>query len=230
MTDDKDTGRRKIRSFMMRGGRLSNLQQHAIDEHYQTHCITDHQSVIDLERLFGNDHPVIIEIGFGMGLTTAQIAQQFPDTNFLGIEVHRPGIGKLLSEIERLGLKNLKILELDAVLALEQLISDESIDGFHIFFPDPWQKAKHHKRRLIQDPFVQLLTRKLKPGGYLYAVTDWESYAQQMLEVLGRAAELDNPYEGYADPVSWRPQTKFEQKGLNKEHVIRELWVVKKGR
>ncbi len=215
---------RKIKSFVIRGGRLSSLQQRAIDNLYDEHVIPFSETPLNLQELFSKSQKTIIEIGFGMGATTSKIAAEFPDTNFIGIEVHRPGIGKLLSEIDNLRLKNLKIIEHDAVEVLEKMIEPESIDGFHIFFPDPWPKKKHHKRRLIKSPFINLLSSRLKQGGYLYSVTDWVPYAEQMLEVYSNEKMLENKYKEYASPISWRPRTKFEMKGLKKEHEIRELW------
>ncbi len=227
MTNKSDIKTRKIRSFILRGGRLSKLQQHSIDTYYDTYCIPYNEKILDYKESFCNGHPVIIEIGFGMGITTAKIAHDFPENNYLGIEVHRPGIGKLLSEITRYGLENVRIIEHDAVEVLETMIQDGSVDGFHIFFPDPWQKKRHHKRRLIQDAFVDLLTRKLKQGGYLYSVTDWDSYAEQMLDVYTRQPLLHNTSEGFSKPISWRPETRFEGKGIKKDHKIQELWVEK---
>lgn len=225
----EETERREVRSFMIRAGRLSPLQRRAIDEYHDTYCIDYTEGTFDLRGEFEDpDAPLILEIGFGMGVTTAAIAQKFPEKNFIGIEVHRPGIGKLLSEIVRLDLKNLKIIEYDAVKVLKHMIQPEGIDGVHIFFPDPWQKKKHHKRRLIQPGFVSLLCDRLSSDGYIYAVTDWEHYAWQMLEVLSGEKRLVNTSEkGFSEPLGWRPETKFEQKGLQKAHEIHELYFTK---
>lgn len=225
--DERVKNRRKIKSYVVRGGRLSNLQRNALEKFSATYCIEFRRELLQFDQVFSHDGPVIIEIGFGMGVTTAAIASAFRDTNYLGIEVHTPGVGKLLSEMDRYGLDNIRIIQHDAVEVLETMIPDESVDGFHIFFPDPWPKKRHHKRRLIQEPFVRLLTSKLKTGGYLYSVTDWEPYAEQMAAVYSATPSLHNPYGGYADPIPWRPKTKFEKKGLDKSYSIKELWVEK---
>lgn len=227
MNDEQN--RREIRSYVLRASRLSNLQQRAIDSLSESFCIPySPEPVTDLSRqFFENDNPIILEIGFGMGISTARIAEEKPDTNFIGIEVHRPGIGKLLSEIDRLGLRNVRIIEYDAVKVLEHMVSKGSIDGVHIFFPDPWPKKKHHKRRLIQEPFLSLVASVLKPGGYVYMVTDWYEYALQMLNVSTQVPTLTNPHNGFAPPVPWRPETKFERKGLDKSHPISELYLIR---
>jgi tRNA (guanine-N7-)-methyltransferase len=182
---------------------------------------------LDLGRLFGNDRPVTVEIGFGMGEATAEIAGEHPDKNYLGIEVHKPGIGRLLWEIDRRGLENIRIIEQDAVEALNTMIADGAVAAFHIFFPDPWPKTRHHKRRLIQRPVTGLLAGKLLPGGYLYMVTDWADYGDWALAELTATEGLVNAYAGFAPPQSWRPATRFERKGLEKKHTIRELFFIK---
>ncbi len=169
------------------------------------------------------DVSYIIEIGFGMGDATWQIAAAHPENQYIGIEVHKPGIGKLLDHIHKEGLTNLKILEGDAVQILETRVQKESIKGFHIFFPDPWPKKKHHKRRLIQKEFLDILVSRLSPGGYVYAVTDWEDYALGMLELFEAHALLKNRSSRFCEPREWRPVTKFEGKGLAKSHAIYEL-------
>ena len=162
-----------------------------------------------------------------MGDATAQIAAANPDINYLGIEVHRPGVGKLLGEIKRRDLKNLFIIEHDALEVLEYMIGDNSINGFHIFFPDPWPKKRHHKRRLVQRPRTNLMAQKLTPGGYLYFVTDIIEYAEFALEELTATEMLKNKYDGFAEPQEWRTQTKFERKGLQADRVITELYFEK---
>ena len=166
---------------------------------------------------------LIIEIGFGMGDATYQIALENPDNEYPGIEVYKPGIGKLLDRIEKEDIKNLRVIEHDAVEVLKHMIKDGSIGGFHIFFPDPWPKKKHHKRRIIQKDFLELLASKLKTGGYVYAVTDWEDYAEHMLETFQSQMRLKNRYKDFAEPQEWRPFTKFERKGRAKSHNIYEL-------
>jgi tRNA (guanine-N7-)-methyltransferase len=184
----------------------------------------------DFRADFGNDNPITVEIGFGMGQATAEIAARNSENNYLGIEVFRAGVGKLLWEIERRSLANIRIVERDAAEVLARMIAPESVSAFHVFFPDPWPKKKHHKRRLIQRPFTEILAARLAPGGYVYMVTDWEDYAVSALAELSTTAGLENPYAGFAPRREWRPATKFEQKGLLDNRVIRELYFVRKSR
>ena len=165
----------------------------------------------------------MIEIGFGMGAATAEIARNNPAINYLGIEVYRPGIGRLLWEIQRQGLENIRIIEHDGVDVLKTMIADRSVDGFHLFFPDPWPKKRHHKRRLVTRPVTDTFAAKLKPGGFLYMVTDWEDYAQWALRELSATAGLVNAHDGFAPPRSGRPCTAFERKALSQNRPIREL-------
>ncbi|MDR2403220.1 MAG: tRNA (guanosine(46)-N7)-methyltransferase TrmB [Spirochaetaceae bacterium] len=174
--------------------------------------------------IFGNGNPLTVEIGFGMGIATAIIAEGNPGKNYLGFEVYRPGIGSLLREIEKRNLRNIRIVEYDAVAGMELLLPDRSVDAFHIFFPDPWPKKRHHKRRLVTRPFTGTLARKLKSGAYLYMVTDWEDYAFWALRELSATGGLRNPYDGFAPPRDWRPETKFERKGLAQSYRVRELY------
>jgi tRNA (guanine-N7-)-methyltransferase len=178
---------------------------------------------IDLNAGFGRDAPKVLEIGFGMGTATASIAQTHPEIDYLGIEVHAPGVGALLKNIGEMGLQNLRIIQHDAVEVLEHMIADASLDGLHIFFPDPWHKKRHHKRRLIQPSFISLLARKLKSGGYLHLATDWADYAQQMLEVLSTNPDLCNTSDGFAPRPEYRPLTKFEQRGVRLGHGVWDL-------
>ena len=214
---------RTIKTFVLRTGRMTEGQKRNYEAFYQKWCIPYTESLIGFKTLFQNDNPVIIEIGFGMGTATAQIAEDNPDKNYLGIEVFKAGVGKLLGEIEEKKLNNLRIIEHDAIEVLENMINDESVDGFHIFFPDPWQKKRNHKRRLVRRPRTDLLSKKLKKGGYIYMVTDWENYAEDAFEQLSETPNLKSKYEKFAPSQSWRPTTKFEKKGLKKEHVINEL-------
>lgn len=223
-----EDGKRSIKSFVLRGSRLAPYQKEALGLYSDTFVIPyDQHKLLDFSGIFGNNYPVIIEIGFGMGHSTERIATQMPLSNFLGIEVFLNGFTKLLSKVGRSGLSNLRLMRFDAVEVLTHMVPDESITGFHIFFPDPWPKKKHHKRRLIQEPFARLLARKLAPGGYIYCVTDWEEYAEQMLQVFSSVEELHNPHGGFAPARSWRPTTGFEEKGMRKRHVINEVWVEK---
>jgi len=191
-------------------------------------CLPFQETILNFTDLFENTAPVTIEIGFGMGKATAIIAAENPDRNYLGIEVHRAGVGRLLGEIEKRGLRNIRIIEYDAMEVLEYMIPDESIAAFHIFFPDPWPKKKHHKRRLVQRPRTDLFAKKLAPGGYLYMATDWEPYGEQAYIELTGTPCLETMYEGFAPRQTWRPETRFEEKGLEANHEICEIMFRKK--
>ena len=218
---------RPIRTFVLRKGRITEAQKKAYSEYAPRWRIPYQAYQLSFSEVFANDHPVIIEIGFGMGVATAEIAAQHPEINYIGIEVFQAGVGKLLNEIEQRDLKNVRIIEHDAIEALETMIPDGSISGFHIFFPDPWQKKKHHKRRLLHRPRTDLLAQKLQENGYLYMVTDWYDYAVDAFAELCATTGLRSKYEGFAPPQPWRPTTKFEQKGLNKAHPITELMFIR---
>ena len=215
----------RIRSFVLRSGRMSRAQKRSYEDKFSIYGVgEDKAGFLDGKLLFGNSSPMVIEIGFGMGTATAAIAEQNPGINYLGIEVHRPGIGRLLWEIEKRGLGNIRIIEGDAVDILEKRIKDSSVSGFHIFFPDPWPKKRHHKRRLITWPFTGLLAAKLLPDGYIYMVTDWADYGNWALGQLSATPGLANKYEAFAENQSWRPQTEFERKGIMRDHGIMELY------
>jgi len=216
-----------IKSYVLRAGRMSTGQRTAYETLKDVHCIPYSEGPIDYKRIFPDLNDIYLEIGFGMGDVTHAIAEENPGKGYIGIEVHKPGVGKLMAEIENKGLKNLKAIEHDAVEVLTNMVPDGSISGIHIFFPDPWHKKKHKKRRLIQPDFTALLARKLKQGGYLYAVSDWEDYAEQILEVFSGEESLKNKYGKWAEPQEWRSQTKFERKGLKKDHLIREVFFEK---
>lgn len=220
-----DTDKKEIKSYVLRTGRLSNLQKNAIEVLSDRYCIPFQEKILDLNNIFGNENPVIIEIGFGMGHATAEIAETERHKNYIGIEVHTPGVGKLLSRIDHLQLSNLRIIQYDAVQVIRTMIPKESLFGVHIFFPDPWPKKKHHKRRLIQHGFIKELIPLIQKKGYIYAVTDWEDYAERILSVLSQFNELSNPYKTYADGINWRPNTSFEKKGIAKNHTIRDIRV-----
>ena len=215
--------RRSIRSYVLRQGRVSDAQRRAVDELLPRFGVPYQREPLDLDRLFGRRAPRILEIGFGMGETTAAIAQSHPENDYLGIEVHTPGVGALLKRIAELGLANLRIVQHDAVEVLEHMLAPASLDGVHLFFPDPWPKKRHHKRRLVQPAFVALLASRMKPGAYLHAATDWEDYAVQMLEVLHAEPALANTAAGFAERPSTRPETKFEQRGLKLGHRVWDL-------
>ena len=214
---------RAIRSFVLRAGRMGSGQQRAIEELGPRFVLPYHPDLLDLDIAFGRSAPRVLEIGFGMGSATAEIAQRHPDTDYLGIEVHTPGVGALLKRVGELGLENVRILQHDAVEVLHSMIADTSLDGVHIYFPDPWHKKRHHKRRLIQPAFARLLASKHKPGGYLHLATDWQDYAGQMLDVLGHEPLLHNTATAYAPRPEWRPETKFEQRGLRLGHGVWDL-------
>jgi tRNA (guanine-N7-)-methyltransferase len=222
-----------IRSFVLRQTRMTKHQREAYERLSPVYCIPmphEGSEPIDYRAHFPEpSRPLVLEIGFGMGETTATIAEAMQETNFVGVDVHKPGVGKLLGQIEKRDLRNLRLVHGDVIPLLQQYTAPECFDGVHIFFPDPWPKKRHHKRRLIQPSFVHLLTEKMRAGAYLYVVTDWADYADQILEVLNGAAVLVNRYEGFAPTQQWRPQTAFEQKGLSKEHRIYELYFTRSG-
>jgi len=222
-SEDLQTQRRSIRSFVLRAGRMGTGQMRALEELGPRFLIPYATAPLDLNNAFGRDAPKVLEIGFGMGTATAAIAQSHPETDYLGVEVHTPGVGALLKSIGEIGLSNLRIIQHDAVEVLEHMLPDASLDGVHIFFPDPWHKKRHHKRRLIQPDFVALLVRKLKPGGYLHLATDWADYAHQMLDVLSANPSLSNTVEAYAPRPEYRPLTKFEQRGVRLGHGVWDL-------
>jgi len=199
-----------------------------LEHYYDVYGIDPTDAYVEFEELFGNSQPTIVEIGFGMGEATVDLAVKFPNYNFFGIEVFQSGVGRLLLETHRRGLKNLKLYRGDAAAFVERNIRDASVCGFHVFFPDPWPKKRHHKRRLLQSSFVKTLSQKLEPGGYLYAVSDWEDYAEQILQVVEGQEALINPYSGYAPPRPWRPRTSFQRKGEAKNHKIYEVWAEKR--
>ena len=215
---------RPIRSFVLRQGRLTPAQQRALDEAMPRFGVAYAPQLLDLAALFGRSESArIIEIGFGMGETTAAIAQAQPERDFLGIEVHTPGVGSLLRHIQAGNLENVRVVQHDAVDVLRHMIPDASLDGVHIFFPDPWHKKRHHKRRLIQADFVAPLVGKLKIGGYLHVATDWQEYAEWTLDVLRAEPRLENTAPDYAPRPDYRPLTKFEQRGLRLGHGVWDL-------
>jgi tRNA (guanine-N7-)-methyltransferase len=214
---------RTIRSYVMRAGRTTEGQARALAELGPSLILPYAEQPIDYTTVFGRQAPVVLEIGFGMGDATAKIAQTLPDTDFIGCEVHEPGVGALLKHVSEMGLSNVRVIRHDAVEVLEHMIPPASLAGVHIFFPDPWHKKKHNKRRLIQAPLVAKLTSRLAPGGYLHCATDWAPYAHQMLDVLGQAPGLVNTAEGYADKPAYRPLTKFENRGLRLGHGVWDL-------
>ena len=212
-----------IRSYVLRQGRISNAQSRAHLTLLPRYGVAFSQSCIDLDQLFGRAAPKILEIGFGMGETTAAIAHALPQNDYLGIEVHTPGVGSLLKHIESLALTNVRIIQHDAVEVLRHMIAPASLEGIHIFFPDPWPKKRHQKRRLIQAPLAAELAGKLKPSGYLHAATDWHEYAQQILAVFGATPALENTAGDFAPRPDYRPRTKFEARGLKLGHGVWDI-------
>jgi tRNA (guanine-N7-)-methyltransferase len=214
------TPTRPIRSYVLRQGRVTDAQRRARDSLLPRFGIPFARATLDLDRAFGRAAPKILEIGFGMGDTTADIAGRHPEIDYLGIEVHSPGVGALLKRIAELELGNVRVIQHDAVEVLEHMLLPASLAGIHLFFPDPWPKKRHHKRRLIQPPFVALLASRMKPGAYLHAATDWEDYAQQIMEVFAAEPQLVNTADGFAPRPDWRPRTKFEERGLKLGHQV----------
>lgn len=214
---------RPIRSFVLRQGRVSNAQRRAYETLMPKYGIPFADSLLDLEQIFGRSAPKFLEIGFGMGETTVTIAKDHPQYDYLAIDVHTPGVGSLLKQIDESGLVNVRVIQHDAVEVLQRVLPSDCLDGVHIFFPDPWPKARHHKRRLIQPEFIALLCRHLKRGGYIHAATDWEDYAAQILEVLSSESQLANTAIDHAPRPESRPLTKFEQRGLRLGHGVWDL-------
>lgn len=198
-------------------------QQRALETLAPKYVVAFEAQQVDWARHFGRAAPTVLEIGFGMGTATAAIAAARPDTNFIAVEVHEPGVGALLKLIDEGKLENIRIVQHDAVEVLRHMVPQGSLTGVHIYFPDPWHKKRHHKRRLIQPAFVSQLVSYLAPGGYLHCATDWEPYAQQMLEVLSAEPQLHNTSEGYAARPDWRPLTKFEHRGMKLGHGVWDL-------
>lgn len=209
-----------IRSFVLRQGRVSNAQARSVDTLMPRFGIAYRPVLLDLDAAFGRESPKVLEIGFGMGETTAAIAAAHPDIDYLALEVHTPGVGSLLKQIGEAGLTNVRIIQHDAVEVVRDMVAPGKLAGVHVFFPDPWPKKRHHKRRLLQPPFVAMLAQRLAPGGYLHCATDWEEYAQQMLEVLAGEPLLENTATDFAPRPDYRPLTKFEQRGRRLGHGV----------
>jgi tRNA (guanine-N7-)-methyltransferase len=211
---------RAIRSFVRRVGRVTTGQARAFEQYGPRFVLPFQAQPLDLSAAFGRTGPTILEIGFGMGEATAHIAALMPEKNFLCCEVHDPGVGALLKRIGEHGLANIRIVQHDAVEVIDQMLAEATLAGVHVFFPDPWHKARHNKRRLIQPPLVSRLVSRLQSGGYIHCATDWEPYAQQMLEVLAAEPQLANTAEGFAPRPDYRPLTKFENRGLKLGHGV----------
>jgi len=214
---------RTVRSFVRRAGRTTAGQARAFAELGPRYLLPFASAPLDAGAAFGRTAPLILEIGFGMGEATAYIAGVRPEDNFLCCEVHEAGVGALLKRIGEQGITNIRIVAHDAVEVIDQMLPEASLDGVHIFFPDPWHKLKHNKRRLIQPPLIAKLAARIKPGGYLHCATDWEPYAHQMLQVLGGEPLLANTADEYAQRPGYRPLTKFERRGLRLGHGVWDL-------
>jgi tRNA (guanine-N7-)-methyltransferase len=219
------TKHRPVRSFVLRQGRLTHGQQRALDTLWEHYGIAECDAPLDLDAVFGRRAPRTLEIGFGNGAALAIMAAAHPECDYLGIEVHRPGVGALLLTLEKQGLENVRVICADAVAVLRSAIPDESLVAVHVYFPDPWPKLRHHKRRLIQTPFAELIARKLQAGGYLHMATDWEDYAQHMLDVLEGVPRFSNSAGAgqFTLRPAERPLTRFEQRGQRLGHRVWDL-------
>jgi tRNA (guanine-N7-)-methyltransferase len=215
--------KRAIRSFVLRQGRTSPAQSRALEMLLPKYGIAAATSPLDYRSIFGRVSPVTLEIGFGMGDATARIASAYPDCDFIGVEVHGPGVGSLLNRIEATGLTNLRVIRHDAVEVVRDMIALESLRAIHVYFPDPWPKKRHHKRRLMTATFVRDLALRLQRGGYLHVATDWEHYASEMLATLVAEPLLENTAPGFADRPAWRPLTRFEARGVARGHAVFDL-------
>ena len=216
---------RKIRSFVKREGRMTNRQSTAIENLWPTMGVDYQEKMLDFKTLFGREAPVVLEIGFGMGKSLVEMAKNAPEKNFLGIEVHGPGVGACLADAGEAGITNLRVINHDAVEVLEHMIPEQSLATFQLYFPDPWHKARHHKRRIVQPEFIENMRHKLAIGGVIHMATDWENYAEHMLEVLQAATDFKNCSESgdYAERPEWRPLTKFESRGHRLGHGVWDL-------
>lgn len=223
--------KRKVRSFVLRTGRLSDRQRNMMNDNWATMGLDYQNTPFDFNAIFGNDNPVILEIGFGMGKSLVEMAEQNPDKNYLGIEVHTPGVGACIAYAVEKKVKNLRVICHDATEILRDSIADHSLAGLQLYFPDPWHKAKHHKRRIVQPEFIVRILQKLTACGFIHFATDWENYAEHMLEVLQQFdTELENqsPTNDYIPRPDFRPLTKFEERGKNLGHGVWDLYFTRK--
>lgn len=226
--NQEDSFHRRIRSFVLRQGRLTKAQERALQTMGPIFCVPYQDKQISLDTTFGRQAPKVLEIGFGMGDATAKIANTLPERDFLAVEVHTPGVGSLLKLMEETSIQNIRIIQHDAVEVLQNMLPEECLDGVHIFFPDPWHKKRHHKRRLIQSEFVKLLCSRLKAGGYIHVATDWQEYAEWVLDVLRQEPMLVNTAEAYAVKPEYRPLTKFENRGIKLGHGVWDMVFTKR--
>ena len=218
---------RPIRSYVLRQGRLTKHQAEGIKSLSSLHAISFGDNILNWDTIFKNEGKKIIEIGFGMGDTTAEIAETLSNSNFIAIDVHSPGVGNLLNKIKEKELQNLKIIQHDAVEVLEKMVLDESLDAVHIFFPDPWHKKRHNKRRLIQEPFLELISRKLRKEGYIHIATDWEDYSHWIIEIFKKNEMYKSKNSDFSKKPSYRPKTKYENRGINLGHQVWDIIFVK---
>lgn len=215
--------KKSIRSFVIRGGRMTEGQRSAFETYWGDYGLSLHDGLLDVESAFESAKPLVLEVGFGMGDSLFEMVSAEPDKNFIGIEVHPPGVGRLINTAGKAELKNLKVYMADANDVLNECIPDGSVSRFQLYFPDPWHKKKHHKRRIVQAPFIELVKRKLAAGGLLHMATDWQNYAEHMLEVLLADGELENTAETFAPRPEFRPKTKFEARGERLGHGVWDL-------
>jgi tRNA (guanine-N7-)-methyltransferase len=209
-----------VRTYRLRGSRITAPQQSALDKYWEIYGMAYSEDPIDIKAILPNSKNVILEIGFGMGEATALIGRDFPETGFIAVEVHKPGIGKLMARIEELGLSNIRIIEGDAHPILKTMIPDKSVDGIHLFFPDPWPKKRHHKRRIFNNKFLKLIHSKIKDGGFIHIATDWVPYAEHIQEVFTPSPLFSG---GVVERPEWRPITRFEGQGITKDHQVNDL-------
>ncbi|MEI7758174.1 MAG: tRNA (guanosine(46)-N7)-methyltransferase TrmB [Bacteroidota bacterium] len=220
----EDIKRRPIRSYILRQGRITTAQTKAIQENLKKHAIVFENQPINFNDVFQNGSgELVLEIGFGMGTSTAEIAKANPKKNYIAIEVHSPGVGNLLKLIQENDISNLKIIQHDAVEVLNTMIKNDSLDGIHIFFPDPWPKKRHHKRRLIQDSFLKLMAQKIKQSGYLHIATDWEDYALWIIDLLDKETLLQKTSEDFFRKPDYRPLTKYENRGIKLGYKVWDM-------
>ena len=211
---------RSVRSYRLRGSRITRSQASALERFWPAYGVEIPEGKLDLPALFPDSKKIIMEIGFGMGEATALIGRDFPNDGFLAVEVHFPGVGKLMARIEELGLRNIRIMETDVHPLFEEHLDDEGLDGIHLFFPDPWPKKKHQKRRIVNADFLKLIAPKIKPGGFIHIATDWVPYAEVIEEVFAASEIFEG---GVVDRPEWRPQTRFEGQGITKDHQVTDL-------
>jgi tRNA (guanine-N7-)-methyltransferase len=216
---------RSVRSYRLRGSRITRSQASALERFWPEYGVEIPEGKLDLPALFSESKKIIMEIGFGMGEATALIGRDFPDDGFLAVEVHFPGVGKLMARIEEIGLKNIRIMETDVHPLFEEHLDDESLDGIHLFFPDPWPKKKHQKRRIVNPDFLLLIAPKIKPGGFIHIATDWVPYAEVIEEVFAASEIFEG---GVVDRPEWRPLTRFEGQGITKDHQVTDLRYIRK--